>query len=199
MKFKTITMTLVGCLLISGTALAFPDSDGHWADNSIKKLSSRGIIKGYEDKTFRPNNSISREEVSKIISACIGSEGNVDLSTISIDSQSRWSSASVANLIARGIARGYEDGSFNPEGKITRAEVCEMVYKAMQSNSFEFKLENNKDFDDIGSHWSRTSVEQLSGCGIIKGYEDGSFNPDKNITRAEVCTIINSVIDKGGF
>ena len=80
---------------------------------------------------------------------------------------------------------GYESGLFLPEKTITRAEAASMFYKLLRSVDWEPRT-----FSDVKSTaWYAEAVEALAGLGILSGYEDGTFGPDKEITRAEFVAI----------
>ena len=85
---------------------------------------------------------------------------------------------------------GYEDGSVQPEGDITRAEVATIFFRLLTDESRnEFWSQTNNYTDVPADAWYNNAVSTLSNAGIIDGYEDGTFKPDGNITRAEFATI----------
>ena len=85
---------------------------------------------------------------------------------------------------------GYEDGSVQPEGDITRAEVATIFFRLLTDESRdEFWSQTNPYSDVSADDWYNNAVSTLSNAGIIDGYEDGTFKPDGNITRAEFATI----------
>lgn len=86
--------------------------------------------------------------------------------------------------------KGYSDGSFKPNNKITRAEVATMVSKLI--NKKYDKASELKDVDK--NSWYADDVNKLIAFGIIKGYEDGNFKPDKEMTRAEVAVMISKAL-----
>lgn len=187
LKRRLLSLALMGSMLISNVAFAFSDTAGHWASSHIESLSSKGIINGYEDGAFKPQNLISREEAAQILSNYIG--GSAGDKSVPYDSLGRWSTPAIQNLISKGIINGYEDGTFKPENKITRAEFSTMVYKLL---SIQDKLSpSTRSFVDASNHWAKKAIEALAGNGVINGYDDGTFGPDRNITRAEAATIIS--------
>ena len=85
---------------------------------------------------------------------------------------------------------GYEDGSVQPEGDITRAEVATIFFRLLTDESRnEFWSQTNNYTDVPADAWYNNAVSTLTNAGIIDGYEDGTFKPDGNITRAEFATI----------
>ena len=85
---------------------------------------------------------------------------------------------------------GYEDGSVQPEGDITRAEVATIFFRLLTDESRNEFWSQTNDYTDVPADaWYNNAVSTLSNAGIIDGYEDGTFKPDGNITRAEFATI----------
>ena len=85
---------------------------------------------------------------------------------------------------------GYEDGSVQPEGDITRAEVATIFFRLLTDESRNEFWSQTNDYTDVPADaWYNNAVSTLSNAGILDGYEDGTFKPDGNITRAEFATI----------
>lgn len=194
MKYRVSGM-IAALMLMSSSVMAFHDSDGHWAKKYIDYLSEQEIINGYLDGSFRPDNQITREEASSIISSYIEKKSlplseNSEKSAvkfIDMDSE-RWSYSSVDRLVKTETADGYPDGSFRPEDSITRAEFSKIAYSVL--NKAGMLEEKKAEFSDISEHWGKEFIEILAGNGYLKGYEDGDFRPDEFITRAEASKII---------
>ena len=85
---------------------------------------------------------------------------------------------------------GYEDGSVQPEGDITRAEVATIFFRLLTDESRDAFWSQTNDYTDVPADaWYNNAVSTLTNAGILDGYEDGTFKPDSNITRAEFATI----------
>ena len=85
---------------------------------------------------------------------------------------------------------GYEDGSVQPEGNITRAEVATIFFRLLTDESRDEFWSQTNNYSDVSEDaWYNNAVSTLSNAGVIDGYEDGTFKPDGNITRAEFATI----------
>lgn len=189
MKKKVLSALLVGTMILgSSSALAYNDTDGHWAENDIKALSELGVVKGYEDDSFKPDNYITREEAMQIISNYIG-EIKTDVEAPE-DAKDRWSTEAIQNLISRGIVKGYEDGTIKPQNNITRAEFSKIVAVYLESEGK--LLDSLYSFDDIIDSWAIDNIRILSGNNLISGYGDKTFKPNNPITRAEVARIISN-------
>ncbi|GBG06093.1 hypothetical protein PAT3040_00595 [Paenibacillus agaridevorans] len=94
----------------------------------------------------------------------------------------------IKKAVALGIVFGYPDGKFRPEGNVTRAEFASMIVRGLPPGEEGAPL-GFKDKDKIGA-WAVKAVRQAVTLGIIRGYEDGTFRPDANITHAEMITMV---------
>ena len=109
-----------------------------------------------------------------------------------IDS-SHWAYNAISHLAANFILNGYLDGSFKPEHNITRAEFAKIIVSA--SNKYDYSATSS--FTDVSEKdWYYTYVASAYKNGYITGYPDGSFRPDDNITRADICTIVGRATGK---
>lgn len=107
----------------------YSDLNKHWAREDIEKLTQYQIIEGYEDGSFKPDKSISRAEVAKIINKML-KKPEVEEKCVFVDlEKTHWSYRNIANLSGYGLINGYEDGTFRPEGVITRAEISKIIYE----------------------------------------------------------------------
>lgn len=174
------------------SAFDFKDMQNHWAAENVLALFKKGIINGYEDNTIRPDNNATRAEAITIIMKSINEKPSKKNTLEFSDSEKipDWAIDFVKAAFERGIINGYEDKSFKPNQKITRSELIAMVVKAFE---YEKILPlNNLDFTDSNEIpiWVKDSISKCVKLGIIKGYPDKTFCPIKNISRAELFTII---------
>ena len=89
-----------------------------------------------------------------------------------------------------GYVIGYPDGTVQPEGKITRAEVATILFRLLTDKSRKEVWASENDFSDIPKDkWYNNAVSTLANCGVINGYLDGTFKPNNAITRAELATM----------
>ena len=152
-------------------------------------------IVGYPDKTVRPQNGITRAEVATIFFRLLTDETR-DANSTKSNSYSdvaagAWYNHAVSTLSAMGIVKGDNDGKFNPNAPITRAEFAAIAAR------FDDKANTTTaDFSDIASHWAKNEISAASNNGWINGYPDGTFRPDNKITRAEAMTLVNRVLKR---
>ncbi|CEJ74921.1 Mg-chelatase subunit ChlD [[Clostridium] sordellii] len=165
----------------------FNDIDGHWAKNAIIDFATKGYINGYGDGTFKPDNSITRAEFVKILNKAFGYT-NVGKENFSDVNPSDWYYNDICIGVNAGYINGYEDNTFKPDKQITREEASKIIATALNLNG-DGKL-NFKDSSEI-SNWAKPYVDALSDNNIINGYEDNTFRPHNNMTRAENVTILS--------
>ena len=92
---------------------------------------------------------------------------------------------------------GYPDGTVQPNGQITRAEATTIFFRLLTEESRSANLTKTNGYTDVASDaWYNTAVSTMTKAGIVDGYPDGTFGPQRSITRAETATMINRVLDR---
>ena len=167
---------------------------GGGGDSVLNKEDHYQYLIGYEDDTFKPENNMTREEVAVMFSRLLKNppvKGQVYPYNFPDVDHSRWSVTAISYMNKLGIVKGYPDGDFKPEASITRAEFAAMAA------GFADLQEGDKTFSDLdSSHWAYDVVRKAASAGWISGYPDGSFKADNLITRAEVVTITNKMLNR---
>lgn len=191
---KLLPLALTAAMIVpSVPAMAAPsDIAGHWAESVITQWQSKGLIQGYEDGTFKPNNTITRAEFVTLMNNAKGfwSEGSINFSDVKNGS---WFYSAVARAVAAGYVKGYSDDSFKPGNTITRAEAAVMIANAARLSANEAGAYR---FTDVGSipAWARGSVGAVVAAGYMTGYPDGSFDANASISRAEAVSSLNRML-----
>lgn len=192
-KTTTDTPTVENPKPVDETASAFDDIDGvEWAREAINYLAAKGIVSGKAEKTFAPNDNITREEFVKILVSAFGITGDgaeLDFSDVSKDD---WFYPYLSKAVASGVVSGYDNGRFGTGDCITRQDICVMIQRIMQkANIASDDSETNSfgDFDDV-SEYARESVSVMSRLGIIGGNENKMFLPHDFATRAETAKMV---------
>ena len=146
-------------------------------------------------KPVRPEGKITRAEVATIYFRMLTDESRTKFwsqsSGYSDVKTGDWFNNAVSTLSKAGIIAGYEDGSFRPNGYITRAE-----FATIAARFFDVTYNGKDLFPDISGHWAKDYINQAANKGFVNGYEDGTFKPDRNITRAEAVTLVNRTLDR---
>lgn len=196
--FKKIFMAiLLITMLFSSSMPVFAktiltDINGHWASRDINQFIDMGYIRGYEDKTFRPNNSITRAEFLIVVNNVFGftKKGNENFNDIK---PGDWYYDAVCIAMQEGYIKGYENFTFRPNNKISREEAAVIIanIKKYTDNNFD-KLNKYNDVNNV-SNWAKSAMEVSLEEEYIKGYEDKTIRPKKDITRGEAVTILSRV------
>lgn len=152
-------------------------------------------VTGYEDKTIKPDNNITRAEAAALISRIssgFDSDKDYDVSKFADVDGGAWFAKNVGYAAENNIVSGYEDGSFRPQNTITREEFAAMICRFMKYDTSASEV-----FSDVPSeHWAAPYIAAMKANGIISGYEDGSFGLGMNITRAETIAMINRALGR---
>ncbi len=161
----------------------------YWAGGYIGWLAGQNIIGGYPDCSFRPNANTRRDEMAKLLSVAYGWPLlNPSTPTFSDVAGSYWAYRYVETAAARGVVSGYPNGLFRPANVVNRGELSKMIVRGVG-----WPLQNppSGHFSDVlpGS-WSYPYVETAAAYEVIAGYSNGSFQPARSVSRAELSKII---------
>lgn len=165
----------------------FSDIEGHFAQDYIKTLASEGMINGYEDGSFKPDNTITRAEFAKLVSVIfeITSQDVREYEDVTSDD---WFKPYVDKLSGAGIVTGY-DGKFSPYDNITRQDAAVICLRISEKRSA--KLDGESEFADKAdiASYALEAVGALAANEIMNG--DGTnFYPLNNLTRGETAAIL---------
>lgn len=161
----------------------------------LNKTDHFAYVIGYPDGTVHPNGQITRAEVATIFFRLLKDEVRdgafTTSNTYSDVAYGKWYNNPISTMSALGIITGYPDGTFKPNKPITRAE-----FAAIAARFDETQSGKSATFSDVIGHWAAKEIGIAYANEWIKGYPDGTFKPDQNITRAEAMTMINRVLER---
>ena len=184
-------LTLAAGLTVTNAA-AFTDTEGHWAETAISKWSENyGLITGYEDGTFRPDNSITRGAFAGILDRFLKFRTASPANTFSDTAGTYWEDA-ILKLHASGVYLG-NNGKALAGSSITRQQAVTMIARAFGITASEYAYIPYSDADQIAAY-AREAVGEMTGRGFITDCPDGRFRPTDPITRAEIVNIMNNMI-----
>ncbi|MCI3919656.1 S-layer homology domain-containing protein [Paenibacillus sp. TRM 82003] len=166
--------------------------DSYYYD-AVLELSAAGVLNGFSDGTFRPNQPITRAEAASLLTNSLGlANGSVDAvqAHFSDIAEQDWYLSAVLAMEERGIVQGYPDGTFRPADSITRAEMAKMIAKGhhfLEDDTIAVRA-----FQDVGaSDWFAEDVTSLSRHQIIQGRTDVTFEPYQPVTRGEAAVLVS--------
>ena len=190
----TITAVLAASMAMSVTAFGAPtDIQGHWAQNTINKWVDKGDISGYPDGTFRPNNMITRAEFVVLVNNAMGytKSGYAYFSDVP---SHYWGKNAIQTGVAAGYISGDGNGIFRPNDPVTRQEAAAMISRILDLKQNESRAYRYTDSYAI-SNWAKGVVGAVSEAGIMAGYPDGSFGPNRVLTRAEAVLALDKTVN----
>ncbi len=212
---KKIIVILLFLIVLSTICYgaSFTDlSENHWAYNNVSRLVDYGIISGYQDGSFKPSNPITRAEFAKMVVLTLDLSGVEDI--VFTDIEDHWANNYI-NIIGndfynletstveikdqwaydyRGIIINKK--LFKPDEHISRADAVYAIIHALDMSNETINTSEIGEFSDVIDNWVKNSAYIAKKNGFIKGDEQGNFNANKSLTRAEVVTILCNIIDK---
>ena len=183
------------------TTARFRDTTSDIYLAEIDRAVQTGFITGFEDNTFRPTASLTREQLVSMVLGAIDSLPNVNLSVPAQVSSnpysdveaSRWSATKIQFARDNNIVKGYEDGTFRPSQPVTRAELMAVMRRAAEYakglQNQPAQLQSNRPaiaFTDTSAHWAGNLIGQMSSfCGVASPLNETgtSFAPDTAAQR----------------
>jgi L-asparaginase type II len=166
------------------------DISGHWAEVAIKTALNGGIVSGYPDGTFKPEQSVTRAEFVVLLMNALKPQGDGVVHTFTDNGKiSDWALTAVSQADKAGIISGYPDGTFRPDEIITRSEMTMMIASALKLN-IEAKAVTGFADDTAIPAWAKGAVKAVKDNAIIQGRGGKIFAPKEASTRAEAMTII---------
>ena len=158
----------------------------HWAASTIYDFVNYGYMKGYEDGTFKPNQATTRGEAVVIIARTMG----IDLTTeyepkfLDVPENHPYYQA-ISKLTEVGVIS--DDNYFYPNAPLKRSEITKMIALAY---NVEVDNQNNASFKDVSSNfWAKDYIESLADADIVKGITATTFEPNQNVTRAQIALL----------
>ncbi len=164
----------------------------------LNDMDHVAYIKGYEDATIRPNNTITRAEVATIFYRLMTDEARsifeTEVNGFSDVNAKDWFNVAVSTLANADIIQDVKNGKFRPNEPITRGELFMMAAQFLQMTGGKLPVIYIPDVAD--DYWAAEEIKLLVYAGLLKGYEDGTIRPDNTLTRAEAITVINRMLKR---
>ena len=154
-------------------------------------------IIGYSDGTLQPYGTITRGEVATIFFRLLTDDSREEwwsqVNDYSDCNSDLWCNNAISTLSNMGIIDGFSDGTFRPYAKITRAQFAKIAVGFFETTREDYQGY----FTDVDiDAWYTEYVEAAARVGLIEGFNDGTFRPNTNITRAQACVIVNRALGR---
>ena len=167
-------------------------------------VKQKKYINGYSDGTFRPNENMTRAEFTQTVYNLINNSEPVDIDVLDkfndVDKKA-WYAKAMAYLVEKNIIKGY-DGKIKSNDFVTRGEIAQILFNVLKlydNARMDNYIYGNYDssFIDLDNNdWASTAIKQLASNGMLNGYENKTFRPKANVTRAEVVAMISKVFGR---
>lgn len=173
--------------------LPLADLTGHWAQADVNVLVSHHIINGVSETAFAPEASVTRAQAAKLIAELMQLEVGAASSSFQDVVADAWYARYVAAVEQAGIFQGA-GGLFRPEDTISRQELAVVISRLI---SAEAGVDSSAAFADQASiaDWAQSGVDIAVQHGIIRGNEQGEFQPDANASRAQAAVMIRRLMN----
>jgi len=182
--------------------IAFNDvSADFWGRGFINVLSSRGIIKGFPDYSFRPNQSVNRAEFAAILEQAFEKKPAKNTLKFKDLTAKSWATPAINQAISTGFLKGYPNQTFQPEQKISRVQVLVALVSGLNLKTPASPvqvLKIYKDAKDIPKY-ATDKIASATVNGLVVNYPNSDvFAPNKEATRAEVAAMVYQALVKMG-
>ncbi len=169
------------------------DIEEHWGASSIRHLVKMGIMAGYPDKTFQPDQPVTRAEFAVVLVKTFDLQAASD--KVFDDTAGHWAQDHITTAAAKGIVSGYNDQQFGPDDPITREQVAAIFWRYAQFRGDDVSVGENTnilsytDAFDI-SEYAIPAIQWACGTGLLQGRTPSTIDPVSKTTRAETAAIL---------
>lgn len=158
----------------------------------INEMYNLGYISGYPDGTFKPNDKISRKHVAALLARVLPLEPVREAKQFKDVPKTHLYYENIQRVQRAGIMTGDENGNFNPDASLTRAQIAKIIDLA-----FDLDVKSNNDFVDISpTYWAKEHVMAMYSNGVMTGYGE-YFKPNEKVTRAQYAIFLHLALNIG--
>jgi len=160
----------------------------------LNMVDHMGYVQGVGDGKFEPDRNMTRAEIAQMFFNLLWEKNVQIIKRFPDEPDSAWHERAVHTLASIGVLTGYPDGDFHPNAQITRAEFVTIAARFMKEMP---EAGQSVPFNDVPTaHWAYKYINAAVQYGWVTGYGDGSFQPDRHISRAEAVTIVNRMLNR---
>ena len=183
-------------------AVLFPDVlTNHWAWSQVISCVDANIVKGYDDGLYHPEYPVTRDQMAVYISrALVSPSGDAAIPdpepppSFSDVSPTHWAYKHIEYAVSQNVVKGYADGTYLPGVTVDRGTMAVYVARAMVAPGGDAAIPDPvppATFPDVpDTYWSYKQVEYCVGQGVVKGYDDGLYHPERVVTRDQMAVYI---------
>lgn len=197
-KFHLMLMVSLSLYLIFSAqvqaAATISDIQNHWAAKPIQNLAERGVINGYPDGTFKPDQAVTRAELAKMLSKALNYQPVNEAKFP--DTDGHWAESYINALGERKVMNSFSDGNFQPEKAVNRAQLTTFIARVLNLAKPEEKFGEDwsASFVDVPTdHWAFRYIELSNKFGLLPPAYRTQFHPEQSVTRAEAAWMIQAL------
>ena len=182
-----------------GMFLPFTDVTNHWAYSAIKRVYIRGWMVGMDEKTFAPDQQLSRAMLAVILYAMAGEPAVTGESPFTDVPAGCWYTDAIVWAAQNGIVCGFGDGTFRPNEAVTRAQAAVMLYGYAAFTGADVTARADLSaYSDAGQipSWAMDAMQWANARRLVVGRDSSHLVPDGKTTRAEMAAILSAYIGK---
>ena len=182
-----------------GMFLPFTDVTNHWAYSAIKRVYTRGLMVGMDEKTFAPDRQLSRAMLAVILYAMAGEPAVTGESPFTDVPAGCWYTDAIVWAAQNGIVCGFGDGTFRPNEAVTRAQAAVMLYGYAAFTGADVTARADLSaYSDAGQipSWAMDAMQWANARRLIVGRDSSHLAPNGGATRAEMAAILSAYIGK---
>ncbi|MEC0226363.1 chondroitinase-B domain-containing protein [Paenibacillus alba] len=174
----------------------FVDVPKHWASEAISKAAAKGIVNGYSDGSFKPDEPMTRLQFAAMLVRALGLKPEPSKPDFTDEASiPAWAAGELGAALKAGIIQGYEDQSLRPNEAINRIEMVAMLVRALPQSEGTSAAASFSDSSQIPS-WALPLVSRANSLGLVDGRENHAFKPFDVATRAEAVTVVMRMLDR---
>jgi major membrane immunogen (membrane-anchored lipoprotein) len=199
-KFQLILLGVtLAMVLFSAEVNAQPvlsDIQGNWAEKPIQKLIDLGVINGYPDQTFKPDQPVTRAEFAKIVAKTFKYNEPSNSKQLAPDITGNWAKTYINAVGAQKVMNVFGDGNFKPGENLSRAQLAAMLSRIVRLGTVQEKYspEWTASFVDVPvNHWAFRYVEIANKLGLLPSEVKTQFQPEQPATRAEAAWMVQAL------
>ncbi|NQX59819.1 chondroitinase-B domain-containing protein [Paenibacillus qinlingensis] len=175
---------------------SFADVPNHWASDVISRATAKGIVNGYGDGSFKPDEPMTRIQFAAMLVRALGLKAETSTTKFADGADiPAWAVGELGAALKAGILQGYEDDSLRPNKSINRTEMVAMLIRAYSQQGGASSQVAFSDSSQIPA-WALPAISQAVSLGLVTGREQNTFEPLAEATRAEAVTIIMRLLDR---
>ena len=182
-----------------GMFLPFTDVTNHWAYSAIKRVYTRGWMVGMDEKTFAPDQQLSRAMLAVILYAMAGEPAVTGEGPFTDVPAGCWYTDAIVWAAQNGIVCGFGDGTFRPNAAVTRAQAAVMLYGYAAFTGADVTARADLSaYSDAGQipAWAMDAMQWANARRLIVGRDSSHLAPNGGATRAEMAAILSAYIGK---